>query len=431
MKKRRKLNVQKTFCTISAGFILACIIFYGFRFISLYLENKKNLKVDENTLSKVIIDNNNNDENFKNVNNDYYFTNDTDDNYVLYSNILWRIVKVNSDKTIKLISNDNLSYLAFDNEIDTFANSYINRWLNTDVLTNQIDKNYLTNDKICIDNVTKSNTSKCEKYDNQSNFGLLSIMDYVIAGGEDSYLNNNKFFYLSSINDDEVWYVNSRGKLTSSTGDKLYGVRPTITIKSNTKYTEGDGTSDNPYIITSDSIFGSYVKLNDETWQVYEVNNDIVKLSSTEYLKDKETDLEHIYSNKTYYHNDTDYGSLAFYLNQTYINSFTNQEILLSTSWANGLLDSNYDYKDCLETTIESKIATLSIGNVILNNNLSDYFLMSGNEDNKNIVYKVKENGSVDEINVDEEAKVIPTIAISKDKLNKGKGTIDEPYEVE
>ena len=431
MKKRRKLNIQKTFCTISAGFILACIIFYGYRFITLYLDNKKNLKTEENTLAKEIIDNNSNNENFKNVNNEYYFTNDTDNNYIMYSNILWRIVKVNNDKSIKLISNDNLSYLAFSNDIESFETSYINKWLNNDVLTNEIDKNNLTNDRVCVDNITKANTTKCENYTNNNNFGLLSIIDYVIAGGEDSYLNNNKFFYLSTINDDEVWYVNSRGKLTSSTGDKLYGVRPTITIKANVKYTEGDGTNEKPYIINSDTVFGKYVKINNELWQIYETNNDVVKLSATDYLKEDNTAIEHIYSNKTYYHNDTDYGSLAFYLNQTYINNFSNQDLLLSTSWSNGLLDENLNYKNCLETTIESKIATLSIGNIILNDNLNDYFLMSGNINDKTIVYKIKENGSLDEISVNDEAKIIPTIAISKDKLINGKGTKSEPYEVE
>ena len=89
MKKRRKLNVQKTFCTISAGFILACAIFYGFRFLSLYLDNKKSLESKEDTLAKTIITNNNEDEDFKNINEEYYFNGKVEDNYVLYSNLLF------------------------------------------------------------------------------------------------------------------------------------------------------------------------------------------------------------------------------------------------------------------------------------------------------------------------------------------------------
>ena len=46
-------------------------------------------------------------------------------------------------------------------------------------------------------------------------------------------------------------------------------------------------------------------------------------------------------------------------------------------------------------------------------------------------VYEIKENGSLSKINVRSEAYVVPTIAISKEILTKGKGTSNEPYEVE
>lgn len=431
MKKRRKLNVQKTFCTISASFIIACILFYGFRFVTLYLDNKKSLEAQADTLAKVITDNNKNDDTFKDINGDYYFSGKVDDNYVMYSNMLWRVVKVNKDNSIKLVSSDNISYLAFDDEITSFNDSYISKWLNTDVLTNQLDKNAITYNPICTDNITETNNKECENYNNELNFGLLSVAEYVNAGGEESYLNNEKFFYLSSIKDDEVWYVTSRGKLKSSSGDKLYGVRPTITLKANTIYTSGKGTSEDPYQVSSDTLFASFVELGDETWRVYEVNGDTIKLSLNDYLKVDNTEFSHIYSNDNYYHNDTTYGSLAFYLNQTYINDLSYQNNLLETNWSNGLLSSNYDYKDCLDTTVNSKIAMLSIGNIILNDNLNNYFLMSGNSENEDIVYEIKENGSMSEISVSSEAYVVPTIAISKDLLTKGKGTSNEPYEVE
>ncbi len=431
MKKRRKLNVQKTFCTISAGFILACAIFYGFRFLSLYLDNKKSLESKEDTLAKTIITNNNEDEDFKNINEEYYFNGKVEDNYVLYSNLLWRIVKVNKDNTIKLISEDNISYLAFDEEVDSFNNSYISKWLNTDVLTNQIDKSALTYNPICTDNIEEASNKECSNYNNELNIGLLSVSDYINAGAEESYLNNEKFYYLSSINDNEVWYVTSRGKLTSSTPDKLYGIRPTITLKANTLYTTGNGTKDNPYIINSNNYFGSYVKLGSDIWRVYEIDGDILKLSLNDYLKVDNEIFSHIYSNENYYHNDTNYGSIAFYLNQTYINTLDYKNDLIQTKWANGLLSSNYNYENCLNTTIDSKIALLSIGNIMLNDELNNYFIMSGDSEDEECVYEIKENGSLSKINVRSEAYVVPTIAISKEILTKGKGTSNEPYEVE
>ena len=46
VKKKRKLNWQKIFNLISFTFILACIIFYGTRFIRLYLQNNKKEEIN-------------------------------------------------------------------------------------------------------------------------------------------------------------------------------------------------------------------------------------------------------------------------------------------------------------------------------------------------------------------------------------------------
>ena len=100
-RKKRKLNFQKIFNLISAMFILACCIFYGTRFLKLYIANNKVEKIT--VLADNIKDNNKDSESFKQINEDYYFTGEVENNYVKYSNILWRIVKVNSDKSVTLV----------------------------------------------------------------------------------------------------------------------------------------------------------------------------------------------------------------------------------------------------------------------------------------------------------------------------------------
>ena len=60
----KKLNVQKVFCFLSFLFILSCCIFYGTRFIKLYLENKKVETEEKNSLVKVIRENNADNESF-------------------------------------------------------------------------------------------------------------------------------------------------------------------------------------------------------------------------------------------------------------------------------------------------------------------------------------------------------------------------------
>lgn len=435
--KRRKISYQKVFSFISAGFIVGCCIFYGTRFLTLYLENKKEEIKLEDTLSQNIKETNND---FKKVNNDFYFQNDVDNNYVMYSNILWRIVKINSDNTMKLISDDVLTYLSYvednDNSINTWLNKDNNNNNNTGILETALNNpyNYLTNDGICKDSIDDTKHITCDDVDDTSLIGTLSMFDYVNAGGKDSYLNIDKYFYLSTFDkDNNIWYVNNDGKVENKDGDNIYGIRPTITLKSNSKSITGDGTKDNPYIIDENYLFGSYVKLGDDIWRVYNVTEDKIKLALNDYLKDDSENVTYKYSSDGYYHNDTVKGSLAYYLNNTYLNSLSYKDSIISNKWTNGVYGSsnNFNYKDTLNSKVDTNISVLSVGDIILNGELSDYYLSTGISKTSSMVYTVKGNGTLYSRNSTSEAKIVPTISINKDILTKGNGTITSPYEME
>ena len=434
--KRRKISYQKIFIAISAGFFLACCLYYGSRFIKLYLENENNLKQNEDALANIVIEENKKEDNFKKINGNYYFTEDTDNNYIIYSNILWRIVKINKDNTMKLISEDILTYLAYGENNKKFEDSYINKWLNNKteenegILLKELDNKNMVNDKLCIDKIAKANNQECENYDDNLYISLLSLSDYMNAGGSKSYLNISKKYYLSSINENKIWYVNDTGKAEESDGKDIYGIRPTITLGSATKQDKGKGTKDDPYIINTDNLFGSYVKLSNDVYRIFETSEETLKLSLTTLLKEDNSELEHIYSNKSYYHNDTNNGSLAYFLNNTYLNKLKYKNEIISNKWANGTLNNNLNYTSCLNTKIDTKVATLSIGNILLNN-LDNYFLMNGNDSSTRLVYKTTEKGTVETQDVSDPAYVIPTITIKKEKLTKGNGTLEKPYELE
>lgn len=434
--KRRKISYQKVFSFISAGFIIGCCIFYGTRFLTLYLDNKKEQIKLEDTLSQAIKENNN----LKEINGNYYFQNDVDNNYVMYSNILWRIIKVNNDNTIKLISNDVITYLSYGQ--NDYENSYMNTWLNktdddnTGILENLLNTpyNYLTNDSICKDNISDTKHITCDKISDTDLIGTLSVFDYVNAGGKDSYLNINKYYYLSTLDsNNNIWYVNDNGNVSSANGSDIYGIRPTITLKSNSKSLSGNGTANNPYIIDENYLFGSYVKLGDDIWRVYDIAEDNIKLSLNDYLKEDGEDFLYKYSTNGYYHNDTKKGSLAYYLNNTYLNSLSYKNSIINIKWSNGIYGSSndYNYKDTLNTKVDTKVTVLSIGNVILNGELSDYYLSTGISESSSLVYTVKDNGTLYGKSSTSEARVVPTISIDKNVLTKGNGTINSPYEME
>ena len=164
-----------------------------------------------------------------------------------------------------------------------------------------------------------------------------------------------------------------------------------------------------------------------------DTKDNVLKLSLNNYLTVDNEPLEYIYSNNDYYHNDTIYGSLAYYLNNTYLNNLSYKNNILSNTWSNGIYgtSNNYNYKETLSTKIDTKVTVLSIGNVILNGELSDYYLSTGVSQSNSLVYTVKNNGTLYGKSSTSTSKIVPTISIDKNILTKGKGTIDSPYEME
>lgn len=435
----RRLKIL--FCMASFIFLLSCGIIYGYRFLTLYLDNKKTLNIEKNSLVKVIKSKNEENENFKEVNNSKYFINNSDNNYLLYSNILWRIIKVNEDNSIVAISDESLTSLAYGQDLN-FDNSYIKKWLNKNealesgILQNNLNKvdEYLVKIDSCLDSVDKLDNSECESIDNDNYFSLLSTKDLANIGKQ-SYLINGEFFYLNNTNsENKVWYVTDEGNLTLSNGTDIIGVRPVIKIKANVDYVSGDGSLENPYKIEKDSsLFGSYVKLDNDIWRIYQVNEDNIKLVLNDYLKVNGSYLSYKYSNNSSYHNDTVRGSIAYYLNNDYFNTLSYKDKLQECTWSNGYYgkSNNYDYKSSLETSINSKIALLSIGDIKLNNNLENYFTMTGTVLKGSLLYTNLANQKVYTKSIQAELNVVPTICFDKNLLTKGNGSIDSPFEME
>lgn len=439
MKVRRRFNPQKLFCFISFVFLATCCFWYGGRFVYYYLDNQKTINKTENkktsdNLALTIINNSN----LKEINNEQYFYNDASNNYLKYSNLIWRIIKIDNEDTIYLISDNVLTMLnnTDQNYIYSWLNSSEN--LNTGILQKNLNdtSNYLTNYKVCDDNVTDIKNITCDKTNNTNLIGLLSILDYINTGGEKSFINNNKYTYLSNKDDNNMlWYINDEGKLGISTNEDIYGIKPVIRLNNNLKAISGNGTSKNPYIIEEDTtLFGSYVKLGNDIWRIYDIENETVKLILDDYLTINEEKITKNYSNSNYYHNDTIFSSLAYYLNHDYLNTLTYNNIINNSNWSNSYYsnNNNYNYQEVLNNKIDTKVSLLSIGNIILNdNNLENFFTNTGTDSTSNQIYAINKNGTLSKRNVSYNSNVVPCININKNILTKGNGTIDTPYEME
>src|SRR5699024_5731285 len=110
--------------------------------------------------------------------------------------------------------------------------------------------NYLMNDSVCVDEINSLKNVKCSNIEDTNLIGLLSVFDYANVGGKNSYLNIGKYYYLvSTTNKNKNWYIDDKGNVVNNDGEEIYGIRPTITLKSNSDFISGDGSEDNPYVI--------------------------------------------------------------------------------------------------------------------------------------------------------------------------------------
>lgn len=433
-KKKRRINIQKLFCFASFIFIITCCFWYGGRAIYFYLDaNKK--EVNEKILAKTILKK---EKDLKKISNNYYFYKNTNNNYLMYSNILFRIIKITKNNEITIISDKPITLLA-NGKNKQYKNSYITEWLNTKnkentgILQSNLNdiNNYLIKNKTCIDNINDIKKITCNEIDNNNYISQLTIIDYMNSGGKDSYINNGYYTYLANTNDDKVWYINDEGKLNFNYGTEIYGIKFTLTLKPTTIIKDGNGTKDNPYIIEDkNDYFASYVKLGNDLWQVYNKDNTELKLSLTNYLQKNNNNIEYNYSYNTYFHNDTKQGTLAYYLNNNYLNSLEYKNIIINSNYYNNLYneENEFDYKELLTKTIDTKVANLSIGNPILND-LDNYFIATAK--NKTTMYVIKKSFTLDEADVSEEKYIIPCITIKKDSIKNGTGTKEDPYRTE
>lgn len=433
--KKKKVNIQKLFNIVSIVFLLTCCLFYGTRFVKLYLQNEEKVVFEANTLGKNLKENNSN--NLKNINNEYYFNGKNDNNYVLYSGILWRVIKIGENNVITLISNNSLTTLAFGNN-KTYEESYINNWLtlsdknNSGILEKNLNSKitYLKNSDLCLDKINDVNNISCNNINTDYYLTLLSLSDYINTGASEGFINTNENFYLSSMSDDnKIWYVNNDGKLNKSDGTDIYGVKPVITLKENLNLISGIGTIDDPYVVeTNYGLFGSYIKLDEDLWRIIDVNEDNLKLMYNDYLKDGNDVISYKYSNYSAYHDDTKYNTLAYYMNKTFLNNLSYKDLIIDNNYINGYYgkENNFDYSNTFETTVNTKVALISIGDIILNHELSNYFTLTSSSKNNNFIYTIQKDSNPYSKIISSTSYVVPVITIKKSEF-VGNGRMNDP----
>lgn len=196
-------------------------------------------------------------------------------NYLQLDGILFRIVGINSDNTVKIVSEESLGAVNYS-DVEDWLNNYFYEKLSDSA------KEYIVNtSKWCIDNVQDPNKyTKCSKYSKKNKVGLLSILD--INNSKDnndiSYINSNTL--VSNLKNSKKSYSYVSGNYQDIDISDNVVITPVLNIVEDATIVAGSGTSTNPYRLKgnngylkpgdkiSDARAGEYILYSGYRWRV-------------------------------------------------------------------------------------------------------------------------------------------------------------------
>ena len=242
---------------------------------------------------------------------------DVDNNYVWYSGKLWRIVSIDKDGNIKLVTQNPVTSIAWEATSSTpanFSTSQVYSWLNSEFLptlhlynTDELLVNatwdYATYEQFPASKLSSNNTVT-------GKVGLLDIYEFMMTGGTasssaDTFLNNGYWWTMSpsSNSSDSVWNITSYSQITNGSTSP-YGIRPSINLKSGVMVI-GDGTQTSPYLLINDKsqgkpsellsnrVSGEYISFNDVLYRIVgieEINGKkLTKVTMADYTLNNNT----------------------------------------------------------------------------------------------------------------------------------------------
>lgn len=174
-------------------------------------------------------------------------------NYVQFSGMIWRIVKVNEDNSVKVVLDSNAGNVIWGKEGVSYQDSNVYKWLN------EYFYSHLTNpEKYIVQDATWC-SSKIESKENipaecngtpvTAPVGLLTMYEFqnTMANGY-TYINNTTWL-LDSFGTDTIWhtYISAYRSVATESRTSILGAKPVINLKDNLYVVRGDGTSEDPY----------------------------------------------------------------------------------------------------------------------------------------------------------------------------------------
>ena len=339
---------------------------------------------------------------------DTFITGEDPNNYIWYSGKLWRAVSVNNEeKTVKLVTEWNISAINYDDDSSAFDGSYMEEWLNDTTvdgfLGNLRDyENFIvtdskwdaTLDDRSLGEITRPNGTTIV----EDAVGLLNYYEYATSyrgtSSSTGYLNNGlSWWNLTPYNISDIRTVSINGSAGFSNSTTYrFGVRPSIVLKANINIVNGDGTINNPYRLGGDNdknlngmllntrYSGEYIRFGTGDNSLYRIVSHeidgLTKIASAEPLKNNENFLLKVFGNSLFSSTNT----IGTFLNGEYLNDskyLTSEQVNMiedNSTWYLGAVGNGTSYKLAKYTDInmsgyatstEAKVGLLRYGELM------------------------------------------------------------------
>ncbi len=393
-----------------------------------------------------------------------YYQGNEGNNYLLLNAMLFRIVGVDEDGNITIVSDETLANVDYSLKNRKVSGSAIDKWLNEyfyNKLSTKAKALLVTNGNWCTDTLGKDalSTTKCSKY-TKMKAGLISVQDYnkSLKDGT-SYLSTNdivQWMMNPSSEKGKIWTERSNYYYDENTyfkdydEDILFGVRPGLKLKKTVEVVGGDGSYSNPFLLgdyekarvqtkLNTRLSGEFVSYSGYLFRIVDIDQDgNTHVISDGVLRSNGTVITINYPNieKAAIYNPTENQNLGYLISNEmtqYIKtgSFVKKKITVPIYKDRALYQQEVKTK-----TYEVKIAAPNTFDLFSarrsNSGLEGYWYLNSSQ-TKYRRYKASSSGTIYYTNViDNSATGVKISAyLNKNlKITGGSGTAEDPYKI-
>lgn len=369
-------------------------------------------------------------------NADRYIIGNTPDNYVYYSGKMWRIVSYNdNNKTVKLISDEVVTVLPFNDASSNFNNSNVDIWLNNTFLkTLRNPDYYLLNANWNYSTVANSDMPSSSSV-TQSRVGLLNYYEYDKSK---EFLNSDYSWWLiSKASESDNWYISNNNPVSASVNTYV-GIRPSIVLNPNITYAYGgEGTKDNPYRLVGESTAlagtllntryaGEYVNFAGELYRIINTTTNYTRLVKVNVIPSLNTVFDEIITPT--YNQGTTIGKL---LNTEWYGNLPEEDSkkLVVGDFCVSLVTpiTKYSFTCDNSNILNIKVGIPKIGDMYTIGSNQEYWTLSNS--GTETLNVVDTSGNILSKNIKDTSYVRPVVSITNSAvITGGTGTSSAPY---